>query len=180
MMGLEKNCAAFRRVWVRLVAVFPVVVALFLVLRPDAMAQDSDPVLTIDYTGANGAVMRSVSLSREDLHALPRRQIETRTIWTRGPQRFEGVKIKDLLTHLGIDQGGLALHALNDYTVHAPADLLMQSGALLADTRNGQPMSPRGKGPVWLVFDYDSDSALQTETIYALSVWQLDRIEISR
>jgi len=41
-------------------------------------------------------------------------------------------------------------------------------------------MSAREKGPVWLVYNYDSDPAFRTETVYSRSVWQLDRITISR
>ena len=39
-------------------------------------------------------------------------------------------------------------------------------------------MSVREKGPLWIVYPYDSNIAFQTETIYARSIWQLDRISI--
>jgi hypothetical protein len=38
-------------------------------------------------------------------------------------------------------------------------------------------MSMRNKGPLWLVYPYDSNVALQTEAVYARSIWQLVRIE---
>jgi hypothetical protein len=52
-------------------------------------------------------------------------------------------------------------------------------GALVSYLRNGAPMTLRDKGPVWLVYNYDSDPAYRTEVIYANSIWQLDRIEIT-
>ena len=41
-------------------------------------------------------------------------------------------------------------------------------------------MTLRDKGPLWLVYPYDADTAYQSEVIYARSVWQLDRIEVLR
>jgi hypothetical protein len=55
----------------------------------------------------------------------------------------------------------------------------MVDGPLLAFLMNGEPMSVRDKGPVWLVYPYDADAAFRTEQIYAWSIWQLDRIEVS-
>jgi hypothetical protein len=35
----------------------------------------------------------------------------------------------------------------------------------------------RDKGPLWLVYPYDSVSAYQTEVIYARSIWQVKQME---
>ena len=56
-------------------------------------------------------------------------------------------------------------------------DLLL---ALLAFERNGKPMSVREKGPLWIVYPYDSDAKFQSEVYYSRSIWQLDRLAVAR
>ena len=44
--------------------------------------------------------------------------------------------------------------------------------------RNGEPMSVRDKGPLWVVYNFDSNPEFQTEVMYSRSIWQLDRIVV--
>jgi len=117
---------------------------------------------------------------RTALEVLPKDSFETSTIWTEGLQRFEGVRLHALVQELGISDGTLWLTAINDYMVEMPVSELRADGALLAHTRNGAPMTARDKGPLWVVFPYDENPRWQTETVYARSIWQLDRIEVER
>ncbi|WP_375690809.1 oxidoreductase [Pseudooceanicola sp. LIPI14-2-Ac024] len=119
------------------------------------------------------------ALDRTALEALPWTEFTTATIWTDGPQAFGGVAFGDLMDFLDIDPEHLTLVAANGYRVERAAHELQLEGALLAYERNGAPMSLRDKGPVWLVYNYDSDAAYRTEVTYANSIWQLDRIEIT-
>ena len=50
--------------------------------------------------------------------------------------------------------------------------------SVLAFLRNGDEMSVRDKGPLWVVYPYDSTPEYQSELIYSRSVWQLARIEV--
>ncbi|OZA14153.1 MAG: hypothetical protein B7Y02_04980, partial [Rhodobacterales bacterium 17-64-5] len=59
----------------------------------------------------------------------------------------------------------------------AEADLLVP---ILAYEMDGAPMNVRDKGPIWVIYPYDDDSAWRTGTTYARSVWQLDRIDAKR
>lgn len=118
-------------------------------------------------------------LDRSMLEALPEDGIETTTIWTFGLQRFRGARLYSLLQCLGVEDGLLTLSAKNEYLIEIPVDEVRPDGALIAYERNGAPMPTREKGPLWLVYPYDSDPAFRTETIYAQSIWQLDRIEIT-
>jgi hypothetical protein len=155
-------------------------------MAPEGMAHDSQEektapvVLTVQPHDAGGKMSREIRLTREDLMAFPQAEFETATIWTQGKQRFEGVWLSDLMAELDIREGTLALEAINDYWVEIPMSEVTQGGALLAHSRNGDPMQAREMGPVWVVYNYDSDPAFRTETIYSRSVWQLDRITISR
>ena len=121
---------------------------------------------------------RRVALDRGALTALPQESFRTSTIWTFGEQLFKGVRLAKLIDCLGVDGGLLVLSAKNEYLIEIPVESLRPDGALIALERNGRPMSTRDKGPLWLVYPYDADPAFQTESIYAQSIWQLDRIEI--
>lgn len=113
------------------------------------------------------------------LAALPRKGFATSTIWTEGVSRFEGVELATLLDRLGVHSGQLTLRAINDYAVQMPVADLRPGGALLADRRDGKPMSIRDKGPLWIVFPYDLSDEFRNEVVYSRSVWQLDRIEVT-
>ena len=78
--------------------------------------------------------------------------------------------------HLGVTAGTLELQAVNDYVVEFAVAGAIDGGPIIAYERNGAVMSRREKGPLWVVFPYDSNPAYQTEEIFSKSVWQLVRI----
>jgi hypothetical protein len=119
-------------------------------------------------------------VTRADLLKLPQNGFETTTIWTKGMQHFEGVWLSDFLEAHDIADGVIEIEAINDYWIEIPVDEVQHGGALLALRRNGGPMHARDLGPVWLVYNYDANPDFRTETIYSRSVWQLDRITVSR
>ncbi len=128
-------------------------------------------------TQADGAeIVRDVSLS--DLQDIGQDGFVTSTIWTDGDIEFQGVTATALLHHLGIASGALELIAANDYFVEIPVGELQNNEALIAYKMNGMPMSTRDKGPFWLVYPYDSDVRYQSETYYARSIWQINRIKV--
>ena len=49
---------------------------------------------------------------------------------------------------------------------------------LVAYEMDGETMSRRQKGPLWIVYPFDSDADFRSEVIYSRSIWQLDRLEI--
>lgn len=113
------------------------------------------------------------------LRALPSETITTTTIWTAGKQSFTGVSLKTLLETLGATGQTLNSIAINDYQVKIPAEDATENGPIIAYELNGNTMSVREKGPLWVVYPYDSASHYRTEVIYSRSIWQLDRIEIT-
>ncbi|PJE26352.1 oxidoreductase [Pseudooceanicola marinus] len=119
-----------------------------------------------------------VAYTLEDLRVLPVTVIETSTIWTEGPQRFTGVSLHDFMTEQGIAEGTIRATAINDYSVEIPMSDATQGGPIIAYERNGEEMSRRGKGPLWIVYPYDSDPKFQTETYFSRSIWQLDRLTV--
>ncbi|MGH1356513.1 MAG: molybdopterin-dependent oxidoreductase [Thalassovita sp.] len=119
-------------------------------------------------------------VSLDEVLELPASEFQTTTIWTEGVQSFRGVWLSDLIAYLEITEGNLDFSALNEYLIEIPLEDIVPGGPLVAYEWNGERMGPRNKGPLWVVFPYDSDAKFQTESIYAQSIWQLDRIEVYR
>jgi len=104
--------------------------------------------------------------------------IKTTTIWTEGEQTFEGVALKTLLERLDVTTGTILATAINDYTVEIPVADAVDGGPIVAYLLDGDTMSVRDKGPLWIVYPYDASADYRSEVIYSRSIWQLDRLEI--
>jgi hypothetical protein len=133
-------------------------------------AAAGDPVLTVTGVGADHA------LTLDDLRAMEQQSFETTTIWTEGVQTFSGVPLSALLARFDVTDGELIATAINDYSISFPVQDALGEGPIIAFLRNGKEMSVREKGPLWIVYPYDSSEAFQTEIVHARSIWQLNRI----
>ena len=156
-----------------------ILASLVLLFATTASAQSStspngDVVLSV-----TGAVNKDPTLfDLEMLMALDETVIETTTIWTEGAQVFQGVALDVLMETLGVTQGTLLATAINDYTVEIPVSDAVAGGPIIAYKLNDATMSVRDKGPLWVVYPYDSSADYRSEVIYSRSIWQLDRIEV--
>ena len=121
---------------------------------------------------------RSGSVRSGDVGRDWHKTIETSTIWTEGLRSFTGTPMAALLQRLGITSGTIQASAINDYTVEIPVADLLEGHALLAWHLDGQPMSVRQKGPLWIVYPYDSDNRFQSEIYFSRSIWQLARLTL--
>jgi hypothetical protein len=108
--------------------------------------------------------------------SLPQVSFETSTIWTSGTPKFTGVPLAALLNDAGITDGSVIVTALNNYAVEIPLSDISDTVPIVAYYVNDEPMSVRDKGPLWLIYPYDSSLDYQTELNYSRSIWQLDRI----
>jgi len=132
----------------------------------------ADTVLSVTHQG------QTKTFDMATLDAMGTQTVETTTIWTEGVQTFEGVSLHLLLQEMAVGQGMLRATAINDYSVEIPTSDAVENGPIVAMRLNGNEMSVRDKGPLWIIYPYDSDAEYQTEVIYSRSIWQLDRIEI--
>lgn len=119
-----------------------------------------------------------VTLELADLDALPQQSFSTSTIWTDGQITFSGVPLATVLASIGAEGSAVEMIALNDYKVTMPLAQLEETVPIIATRMDGNVMSVRDKGPYWIVFPYDEDPKYQTETIYSLSIWQLNRLKV--
>lgn len=144
----------------------------------DLPAPTEDVVLTISGGISTTNSGKAAALDRTMLAELPRTEFTTTTIWTEGQKTFSGVSLKTLMETLGAEGSTIRATAINDYSVEIPMESLGDY-PIVADMIDGNPMSIRDKGPLWIVFPFDSGEEFQTEVIYSRSIWQLDRLEVS-
>lgn len=149
----------------------------FAALAQDLPQPEGEVLLTV--SGAISATNNgdTAVFDLEMLQALDDTAVETTTIWTEGTQTFQGVSLDALMTRLGIDEGTLRATAINDYTVEIPVSDATPGGPILAYLLNGDTMSIRDKGPLWVIYPFDANEDYRSEVIYSRSIWQLDRIE---
>lgn len=137
---------------------------------------EQEVLLTLTLSGSEADVQR---LTLADLKAMGVESFETETIWTTGVQQFTGVPLARLVEEFTLTDGILQARAVNDYMVEVPVSDAVEGGPMIAFERNGELMSLRSKGPLWLVYPYDHDPAYRNEVIYSRSIWQLDRLTVT-
>lgn len=121
----------------------------------------------------------SVVFDRATLEGLGMTGFETSTPWYNMPVRFDGVLMARLLDAVGAYGDRLTAYALNDYQTDIPVDDVRRFGAILALKRDGQYMPVRDKGPLFIVYPYDSDPELKNQRYYTRSAWQVNRLNVS-
>lgn len=162
--------------------VIPALSAIFLstvvATAQDLSAPTGDVILTVSGSIDTTNVGDTAAFDLEMLEALDATIIETTTIWTEGKQVFQGVALDVLMERMGVEGGTLKATAINDYTVEIPVSDAVSGGPILAYFLNGDKMSIRDKGPLWVIYPFDSKADYRSEVIYSRSIWQLDRIEV--
>lgn len=112
------------------------------------------------------------------LQALPQHNFTTQTPWYAEPVKFTGPLLRDVLAAAGAKGEGITAIALNDYRTEIPFSDAIKYDLIVAILMNGQPMPVREKGPLFLVYPFDSKAELQAATFYNRSAWQLRALQI--
>lgn len=149
----------------------------FAALAEDLPQPEGDVLLTVSGAIDTLNTAEAAEFDLAMLRYLDETTVETTTIWTEGKQVFQGVSLDVLMTRLGITGGTLRATAVNDYSVEIPVSDARPGGPILAYLLNGDTMSIRDKGPLWVIYPYDENADYRSEVIYSRSIWQLDRIE---
>lgn len=134
------------------------------------------PILVISGKIANTNVGDTAQFDRDMLEALGLQTVETTNPWYDGRVRFEGVSIDKLMTVVGAKGTKVTAVALNDYVSSLPMEDFRKFNVILAMKRDGNYMAVRDKGPLFIIYPYDSDPQLQSQTYYTRSAWQVARL----
>lgn len=152
-----------------------------LALAANAFALDKptgDPILTVTghVTVKNSADGAQFDLSM--LEHLDGRKASMGTPWTSGKTEFSGPYLRAVLKAAGATGKTLIIKALNDYSAKVPMEDADKLDTILAVRMNGEEMSVRDKGPVFLIYPFDKDKGLYNEKYFSRSVWQIKQIEV--
>jgi len=122
----------------------------------------------------NGAV---AEFDMAMLDGLAKRSGTMETPWTDGKVTLEGPLLRAVLDAAGAEGSKMLVRAINDYAAEVPMEDA-KLDTILATRMNGELMSVRDKGPVFLVYPFDLDPSLFNEKYFSRSVWQIKEIEI--
>jgi len=169
-----------RRRSARVTAALALSFALFLA-APWAVALDAAPgkvVLTI-----TGQVEHANAGDRADfdmamLEKLPQHSFTTATPWYAQARTFTGPLLRDVLAAAGARGAVLRAVALNDYKIEIPAADAEAFDVIVARLLDGKPMAVREKGPLFIVYPFDSHTELRSERYYSRSAWQLRTLDV--
>lgn len=112
------------------------------------------------------------------LAALPQHSFSTKTPWYPQARKFTGPLLRDVLAAVDAQGKKLRVVALNDYKVDLPAGDAAQFDLVLARLMDDKPMPVRDKGPLFLIYPFDSREELRNERYYSRAAWQLKTIDI--
>ena len=121
----------------------------------------------------------AATFDRAMLEEMPQHSFTTKTPWYPEPETFEGVLMSDLLQRLDCSGSNLLAIALNDYSSPIPVDDFARYGVILALKRDGEYMPVRDKGPLFIIYPFDSNSVLKSQKFYSRSAWQVSRLVVS-
>jgi hypothetical protein len=137
-----------------------------------------DPILTISGNIANTNEGNTAELDMAMLESIGMVTIRSQTPWYENPVEFEGVSMKALMDYVGAEGTDVTVTALNDYQSTVPMVDFDQFNTVLAMKRDGELMPVRDKGPLWLVYPYDTSPELNTDKYFSRSVWQIKAITV--
>lgn len=137
----------------------------------------ASPLLVVRHAGDSGAP--AVAFTEEQLRALPQTTVRTKTEFTDGVVEFVGPLARDVLAAADLGEATVAhLVAANDYALDVPVSDFDTYNVILALEANGEALSRRDKGPIWLMYPLDDHVELQDPTYTIRLIWQLTAIEL--
>ncbi|HHA1294218.1 molybdopterin-dependent oxidoreductase [Enterobacter ludwigii] len=139
---------------------------------------EGKPVLTIsgkiENSNQNGAAVFDIA----GLEKIGLVTMRTRNPWYNDQTRFEGIPMKKLMELVGAKGTVLSVTALNDYTTEIPIEDFTKYNVILAIKMNGQYMRVRDKGPLFIVYPYESNKELDNQVYYSRSAWQISKMVV--
>lgn len=141
--------------------------------------QATGPVI-LKVSGKIGAKNTASGAAFDDalLDALPQKSFVTETPWTKGPVKFTGPLLSDVLNAVNASGTNLKALALNDYKVNIPVEDAKKYGIILARQMDGKMLSVRDKGPLFVMYPFEQFPELKTSVYFSRCIWQLQSIAV--
>ena len=146
-------------------------------IPPETLLRQDDTLLSVNVAEGSGCDSEGVLLTEAQLLALPQHEFKTLHEWTAVTEIFRGPLLEDILDLACKGTTSFILKALNDYNVTIDFTGLKQYKPLVAHSINGERLSVRDKGPLWIMIDHGKYN-IERKNLSALMIWQLFDITI--
>src|SRR4029077_21257280 len=121
-------------------------------------------VITGDIARSNGPDRANFDIDM--LKQIGMTSLVTATPWTEGASKFEGVLARDVLRYVGARGDHITAISMNDYLVEIPTRDFTDHDVIFALKRDGKFLGLRDMGPVLIVYPFDRDASLWTESVF--------------
>lgn len=112
------------------------------------------------------------------LSALPQISFVTETPWSKGPVKFTGPLLSDVLKAVNASGSNLKAIAINDYKINIPMEDAKKYGVILARQMDGKLLTIRDKGPLFVMYPFEQFPEIKTSIYYSRCIWQLQAIAV--
>ncbi|MEY4979648.1 MAG: hypothetical protein RLZZ352_1918 [Pseudomonadota bacterium] len=136
------------------------------------------PILTISGKIATKNAGDVARFDMKMIEALPQHSFTTSTPWYDKPVKFTGPLLADVLAAVKASGKDISAVAINDYKITIPMSDVQKYPVIVARLLDDKPMSVRDKGPLFVVFPFDSAAELRSSTYYERSIWQLKALDV--
>jgi hypothetical protein len=119
-----------------------------------------------------------LDMDLEALDALPQHDFTTNSPWTKEPHSYRGPLLRDVLARVKAQGTTVKAVALNDYQISIPVDDAGKHDVILATRINGKPIPVRERGPIFVIYPFDSKPELKSKLYFERAIWQLKSMRI--
>ena len=153
---------------------------LFTGVQPAAALEPAKGKVILTITGkvADKNTPTATAFDLAMLEKLPQQNFTTLTPWDKKPIKFTGPLLRDVLAAAKAQGTVIKAAALNDYQTSIPLDDSQKFDVILAHKMNGEDIPVKTKGPLFIVYPFDSKAELRSPTYYERSAWQLKSMAI--
>ena len=136
------------------------------------------PILQVSGKIAEKNAGESARFDMKMIEALPQHTFTTSTPWFDKPVKFTGPLLSDVLAAVKASGSTVSAVAINDYKISIPMSDVSKFKVIVARQIDDKPIPVREKGPLFVVYPFDSAAELRTSTYYERSIWQLKALDI--
>lgn len=140
-------------------------------------AGNRDRVLIVNTDSSTHCGSKELIFSEKQLEELPQKTFKTQHTWATTPQEFSGPLLADVLKKICPSARDIYLRSLDQYSIMVNFSKVAKYEPILALKIDGQPLTIREKGPLWLMINTDGYK-VPTRSLDSLFVWQLYYIRI--
>ena len=157
-----------------------VAAAALLVALPAAALQPATGKVVLTVSGNVGEKNTATAavFDMAMIEKLPQHTFTTMTPWEKQPIKFTGPLLRDVLAAAKATGTTIKAVALNDYQSSIPLEDAQKFDVILAHKMNDADIPVKTKGPLFIVYPYDTKPELRSTVYYERSAWQLKSLAI--